>query len=112
MLKSLQKYLKLDNSLNGTVDIAQYCSIKSDIYKGYIISYLRGSAHFIDFMGYYCDAFTGQIANLGITIYSDGNWVWDDIIIYHYEKYNLQLPEDFTEHVRTNKWVLQKFNKD
>ena len=112
MLKSLQKYLKLDNAWNGTVDIAHYCSIESDADKNQIVGYLRDSAQLINLMGYYCNAFTGQIADLGITIYSDGNWVWDSIIVYHYEKYNLQLPEDFIEHMRRNEWILQKFDED
>lgn len=44
------------------------------------------------------DAFSKK--HVGIqTHYSDGEWHWTESVIYHYDKYNIELPQEFIERV-------------
>ena len=40
-----------------------------------------------------------QILSKGVCIYTDGEYVWDDEEIYHFEKYNMELNKDFINKV-------------
>ena len=47
------------------------------------------------------DEITGQTTYKGVSGYSDeeGGWYWDDRMVYHFEKYNMRLSEDFLDYV-------------
>ena len=64
--------------------ILQY--LKSFEPEGYTTAYLR-------------DKITGEIISEGFAGYTDGEYQWYDYWIYHFEKYNLKLNDDFIAHV-------------
>ncbi|WP_314330460.1 hypothetical protein [Oribacterium sinus] len=47
------------------------------------------------------DEITGQTTDKGVSGYSDeeAGWYWDDRMVYHFEKYNMRLSEDFLDYV-------------
>lgn len=45
------------------------------------------------------DEMTGEVLDSGVSGYEDGVFYWDTRHIYHFEKYNLKLNDDFIEHV-------------
>lgn len=45
------------------------------------------------------DKKTGEQISEGFAGYSDGEYEWYDYWIYHFEKYNLKLNDDFIAHV-------------
>ena len=45
------------------------------------------------------DEITGKTIEEGVKGYEDGEYYWDTREIYHFEKYNMKLNEDFIEHV-------------
>lgn len=47
----------------------------------------------------FSDKVTGKTVKDGYAGYFDGEYEWYDDWIYHFEKYNLKLNDDFIEHV-------------
>lgn len=45
------------------------------------------------------DEITGKIVNTGVNGYEDGVYYWDTRHIYHFEKYNLILDNNFIQYV-------------
>ena len=45
------------------------------------------------------DEITGKDVNLSVEGYEDDAYYWDTRYIYHFEKYNLKLNDDFISHV-------------
>ena len=45
------------------------------------------------------DEITGEYVDSGVSGYEDGQYYWDTREIYHFEKYNMELNEDFVEYV-------------
>ena len=45
------------------------------------------------------DEVTGDIIETGVNGYEDDQYYWDTRYIYHFEKYNLKLDDDFIAHV-------------
>ena len=45
------------------------------------------------------DEVTGEIIDTGVNGYEDGQYYWDTRHIYHFEKYNLKLDNDFIAYV-------------
>lgn len=60
--------------------------LKSFHPNGYTTAYLK-------------DKITGVTVSEGFAGYNDGEYEWYDYWIYHFEKYNLKLNDDFIEHV-------------
>ena len=46
------------------------------------------------------DVYTGEKIKAADNGYSDGKYTWYDSDIYHFEKYNMKLNEDFIDYVR------------
>lgn len=45
------------------------------------------------------DEITGEPVGSGVNGYEDSEFFWDSREIYHFENYNLELNQDFIEHV-------------
>lgn len=45
------------------------------------------------------DEITGEEVGIGVEGYEDGVYYWDTREIYHFEKYNMELQNDFLEYV-------------
>lgn len=49
-----------------------------------------------------CDYITDEILKPSVWTHTDGTYRWSDEETYHFEKYNMELNEDFV------KWVLER----
>lgn len=69
--------------------------------KGRILEYLKGFPADCAAAMSLRDEITGQTMDAGVSGYedTDGGWYWDDRMIYHFEKYNMKLSEDFLNYV-------------
>ena len=47
------------------------------------------------------DEITRHTTDKGVSGYTDeeAGWYWDDRMVYHFEKYNMRLSEDFLDYV-------------
>lgn len=72
-----------------------------------ILEYLRsgvdaGAVMMIDY-DYACE----PKATIGaIVLKSDGRWIWPNSLAYYFEKYDVQLPEQFVLDMRSLDWVV------
>lgn len=67
-------------------------------YKGQILFYLRCGAPLACAPMSYRDRETGQ-KMIEAYVLTDGAYFWTSDIIYHFEKYNYLLPDEFVAHV-------------
>ncbi len=86
------KELKHDELLNVTSENA----ISN---KDIILSYMKGFSECAFTSAPVKDAFTGEVVYDANNARTDGIYQWYESEIYHFEKYNLKLNEDFIQHV-------------
>lgn len=78
------KELISENSIDGKDKILQYLkSFEPDCAAGMTL----------------VDEITGADTGISVNGYEDGRYYWDTRHIYHFEKYNLKLNDDFVEYV-------------
>ena len=49
--------------------------------------------------GHGTDAFTGDIVPQGLTLMTDSEYSWSNMLIYYIEKYNFKPPQEFIDKV-------------
>ena len=67
--------------------------------KEKVLSYMRNAEELAAATGIAKDAFTGEIIPEEWLAWGDGRYSWDTRILYHFEKYNLRLPDDFIDYI-------------
>ena len=67
--------------------------------KAKILRYLKSGKVGAMSPGYLYDRVNSEIILRNPTCYNDGTYAWRSDLIYYYEKYNVDLPEDFINHV-------------
>ena len=67
--------------------------------KAEVLHYLKSAPVVAAAPGIMVDAFTGEHIPGGFLAYYDGVFTWRSDSIYHFEKYNLILPDEFVAHV-------------
>lgn len=71
-------------------------STSSDIPgKARVLHYLKGQEVIAAAPGIMRDAFTGERIHGEMLLYSDGEYYWGSETVFYFDKYNLQLPEEF-----------------
>lgn len=81
------------------VGLKQLCSDSPIKNKERIIAYLRKAPVSAYTSAPVADALTGEIISEADNARSDGTYTWYESEIYHFEKYNLKLNDDFIEYV-------------
>jgi hypothetical protein len=62
-----------------------------------VLDYMKNGRVLIEFVSPTADPFNpGHLVRS--TIYSDGTYVWDGIVLHWIEKYKVRLPDDFIKH--------------
>lgn len=89
--------MKIDSIDNGSVK--NYISDKETYDKVQIIAYLKSQRRVAGCPRAAIDCVTGKEISPSFSVYTDGEYDWCDFLIYHIEKYNIRLPEDFIEHI-------------
>lgn len=99
-MKFITKYDKLD--VNEKMKIGEYISVVEHDQKSIILQYLKNGMD----AGVRCSSVFDYIKKeyrpRTIHLYTDGEFFWNDEDIYHFEKYNLQLNEEFINKVFQN----------
>ena len=49
------------------------------------------------------DCLTGDIISSSFSVYDDGEFCWGDFLLYHIEKYNIELPQKLIDKANANK---------
>ena len=80
-------------------DFDLHISSKPVLYKNDILKYLRSFSECAFISEPVRDKYTNQIVYDADNARSDGEYTWYESEIYHFEKYNLKLNDDFIEHV-------------
>lgn len=82
-----------NGSINNFVsDEATYDKIK-------VIAYLKSQKRIAGCPRAAIDCVTGEQIAASYSVYTDGEYDWCDFLIYHIEKYNVLLPQDFIDHI-------------
>ena len=66
--------------------------------KQVILDYFKKISSFASSPSMAKDVITGESIG-GLNAYNDGFYYWHNDTVYHFEKYNLKLPDDFIKHV-------------
>ena len=64
-----------------------------------IIEYLKRGKITLTATGHGTDAFTGDIVPQGLTLMTDSEYSWSNMLIYYIEKYNFKPPQEFIDKV-------------
>lgn len=81
------------------VEISDYNRREKHERKDDILRYLRGCADYAAIAGLLRDVFTGEYAKAEYLAYKDDAFKWTTKLVYHFEKYDCVLPEDFIQHI-------------
>lgn len=86
------------NDNKNALPIKDKLSTKAIENKNEVLKYLNSFKPFCVAGMSLKDEITGETINLSVNGYEDGEFVWDTREIYHFEKYDLQLEEEFIQH--------------
>ena len=89
--------MKLSAADNGS--IREYVSDHAPYDKAEVIAYLTSQKRVSGCPKAAIDCVTGKEIAPSFSVYTDGEYDWCDFLIYHIEKYNVKLPNDFLEHI-------------
>ena len=70
--------------------------------KAAILKHLRGGNVHMVTASRIVDVFSGETTNVELVFMDDGKYSWSSKIPYYVDKYNLQLPKDFENHILNN----------
>ncbi len=80
---------------DNLVEVANYDKEK-------IIAYLKSQKRIAGCPREAIDCLTGEKISNSFSVYNDGEYKWCDFLIYHIEKYNIKLPEEFIRKAGAN----------
>lgn len=85
-----------------------YPSIKDHIHKephkskAAILKHLRSGHVYMVTASKIVDVLSGEKTNQELFFAEDGKYTWSSKVPYYFDKYNLQLPEYFVDHILNN----------
>jgi len=47
---------------------------------------------------------------MGTTLYTDGEWVWDDVLIKYFQRNSIKISEPFLLHMESKNWILPELD--
>ncbi len=80
--------------------------------KAEVVRYLRGAKMQAFSPGVERDVFDETKLADSPSIRTDGVYSWPELIGYYVEKYDIELPEDFEEHMRANSWTVPRSTQE
>ena len=83
----------------GLPSIKEFISSEPHEYKDTILEYMNAGNGCMASPSFITDVITGErVLRPRVTMH-DGVYLWSSSLIYHVEKYNVRLPEEFVRHV-------------
>lgn len=98
-MKHIGWFSEMNISAANSGSIKNFISEKETYDKKKVIEYLKSQKRVAGCPRAAIDCVTGEVISPSYSVYSDGEYDWCDFLIYHIEKYNVLLPQDFIEHV-------------
>jgi hypothetical protein len=74
--------------------------------KAEVVKYLRGGKMFVFSPGIEKDVFDETKLSDSSSIRTDGVYSWPEVLGYYVDRYDIELPEEFEEHMRANTWTV------
>lgn len=98
-MKSISNYRDFTKNPNSLIDSFNNVSES----KKLILNYLNSFKPICASGMWLKDEIDGSIINIQVLGYSDGEYLWDTREIYHFEKYDMKLNDDFIKYVLSRK---------
>lgn len=76
-----------------------------------IVFYLTNGIDFISSPGVVRDIFDETRIIGGLSIYTDGTWMWPSDLIYYVENYHVSLPDEFLNYMKSKNWSPPQENE-
>ena len=86
----------------GYPSIKEHIQEKPHKSKAAILKHLRNGHACMATASRFVDVLSGEKTNVELIFMHDGKYAWTSKIPYYVEKYNLELPEDFVNHILRN----------
>ncbi len=80
--------------------IKDYLVSRVDYDKKKVVEYLKSFGRQAICPRYAIDCLTGKTISDSFVVNDDGEYCWADFLIYHIEKYNIRLPQDFINKIQ------------
>lgn len=98
-MKSIKYITDFDIDDVSPEELKKYCSEMPLMQKQKIVSYLKNAPLMAFTSAPVRDVFTGENVRDADNARSDGTYQWYESEIYHFEKYNLKLNDDFIKYI-------------
>ncbi len=86
---------EMDIAAHNDGKIADFIVDKVNYDKKTVVDYLKSFKHFASCPRDAVDCISGETITPSFKIYKDDEYCWPDSLIYHIEKYNIALPQEF-----------------
>ena len=83
------------------VRIQDYSRRETHPEKEKILKYLKSGEEYGAAAMSMKDVFTGKYTGIEYIFFADDKYAWSTELIYHVEKYDCKLPEDFLSHIES-----------
>ena len=98
-MKHIGWFSEMNISAADSGSVKDYVADKETYDKSTVIAYLRSQKRVSSCPRAAIDCVTGEQISASYSVFTDGEYDWCDFLIYHIEKYNVRLPQDFIEHI-------------
>ncbi len=98
-MKHIGWFSEMNISAADSGSVRNFITDKETYDKAMVITYLKSQKRVSGCPRAAIDCVTGEEISPSYSVYTDGEYDWCDFLIYHIEKYNVLLPQDFVEHI-------------
>lgn len=98
-MKHIGWFSEMHISMADNGSVKDFVSETETYDKEKVIEYLKTQKRVAGCPRTAIDCVTGNEIAPSFSVFTDGEYDWCDFLIYHIEKYNVLLPQDFLEHI-------------
>lgn len=95
---SVTNYREFNEEIDAPSVVAAVSNVENP-HKRQILDYMKSFEEDVVCPIKVQDAVTGKSTEITLVYYTDGEFIWDERDIYHFEKYNISLNEHFLKKV-------------
>lgn len=99
-MKKIENYKEFDS--HEKESIKNNIGVKCPIDKNIVLHYLKSGKNAGAVCSMTYDYVMDKRTNVVRDIYTDGTYLWDDAEIYHFDRYDMRLNDDFIQHIKNN----------
>ena len=98
-MKHIGWFSEMNLSVANCGSVKDFVADSTTYDKHKVITYLKSQKRVAGCPKAAIDCVTGEQISPSYSVFSDGEYDWCDFLIYHIEKYNVLLPQDFIDHI-------------